>query len=336
MEARKGLSLSLYIYNKIVLMKKSRLKEIIREELNENQNEASNVIASCLASKDWHMVYYNDNVDKNSVVKFIVDKLKKAGYEISKTDQINEWLGDLSSDFTDGELKQYHFDAIKLSASLDLNNPILKRWKNRDITDKQFIQLVNKDLKEEEKGAVKLKKDTPERDIKKFTDQGLDVELNEDHIQDPKKQEEWCIEQIQDMDFNTAKELAYIWVSDFGKTKSRPDLDDQKELSEWKENIIEFIKSRYDENPDEYPDIIGIYYADIESVLREKNNLNEDKFNLVAKNLIQTEKDIKQLVKKLKKAEPGEKQSIAKLLKKKMEVKKELQSHKKQLDEDRK
>lgn len=206
-------------------MKKSRLKEIIREELNENQvlDDAISIIAKeiSLFGPKFMLGYHVD------YAKEIIQKLMKKGYEISKeVEKVPKHKKDYMADYETKRINGL------------LPHPRIGPVDEENTSPSSGAYMPK--IKEGEKGAVKLKKDTPERDIKKYTDQGLDVELN------------------------------------------------------------------------------------------------EDKFNLVAKNLIQTEKDIKQLVKKLKKAEPGEKQSIAKLLKKKMEVKKELQSHKKQLDEDRK
>lgn len=167
-------------------------------QINENKTLESNEIYNIIL--DTIKWYTRKNIDEQgwkSITNEIILNLEKKGYNISKNleevslSKMMKNKDNFRKNMSLGEfiehkvLSTYPYSAQKgvreelsLFGSLEdhqnLGNHPYDWW------EKEFRFWIdnNKELRED-KGSIKLKKDTPEQDIKKYTDKGFNVELNE-------------------------------------------------------------------------------------------------------------------------------------------------------------
>jgi hypothetical protein len=89
---------------------------------------------------------------------------------------------------------------------IDFSDPEVRKSYGADEPLNENYNILKSLIHEETiKGTLKLKKDTPEQDIKNYTDKGFDVELNEHHITDPVEQKAWIIKNLKDAGAPTEK-----------------------------------------------------------------------------------------------------------------------------------
>ena len=243
-------------------MKKSRLKEIIREELERK--------------------FYNDRKSWETDIN-----------KLQATDDDRNWVK--------------YGDVI-----IALWKEGGGGWISIDALEGKYSNLTELD-----KGSIKLKKDTSDQDIKKFTDKGFDVELNES-------------EQIEINGYQFESEAdgndIYYHVRVGPK-----DLENTSAISDNAKEALSIFRKKLEDQG------FKVEYLGRDkgySTIKATKNITEnDKFDVTARNLIHVNKELKQLAKAYDKAEPETKKSLESIIRKKYKIKKELEAVKDQLDE---